>query len=341
MLEYRQTTVFNLNAQTIVNTVNCVGVMGAGLALEFKLRFPQMYAEYVSQCRKKGITVGKVNFYRNDDEPHIINFPTKNHWKYPSQLEWIETGLQDFAAKYQEWGITSIAFPRLGCDRGGLNWSQVKLLMEKYLSNLPQLTVYICLDNETTAQGVEKQMLDLLTQTELWVEKFPLSYPVMEKITKSLPLRRFRDFKNISGIGQDTYQEMFKFLYNLTQTAQPGTVIDEGIFQITDLRIRLVMLFKYLGFNAEEISQLEVRNLLQQGKELLILAPNQQNVVISGKVWQKMGVNLTELSPEEPLILNKQKRGKHLKSGTIKTLITTGNKLLQQKDIQQLSLFSL
>jgi O-acetyl-ADP-ribose deacetylase (regulator of RNase III) len=96
MLQYTQTTVFNTNAQAIVNTVNCVGVMGAGLALEFKLRFPQMYTDYVSRCKNKNIKIGKVNLYHDQYTPYIINFPTKNHWKYPSNLQWIEAGLIDF-----------------------------------------------------------------------------------------------------------------------------------------------------------------------------------------------------------------------------------------------------
>lgn len=325
MLEYSNTTIFNLNTQTIVNTVNCVGVMGAGIALECKLRFPEMYADYVRRCRRKEIQIGKVSLYKDCHKPYILNFPTKNHWKYPSELAWIEAGLKDFVAKYQEWGITSIAFPRLGCDRGGLHWSQVRVLMEEYLSNQPNLQVYICLDNETTAQGVEKQMLELLNDRQLWEEKLNLSLRVVDNITKALPLQRFRNLKNISGIGKETYQELFKLLYALTQTEQNQR--NRDIWQIPDPRIRLIMFLTSLGFNAEEISKLTVSNCQKQGQSIIILAPPQPRVVIPLKIWQKTQVNLQELEPEQPLIQSKRQRGQPLKSVTIKKLINQGNKL--------------
>ena len=149
--------------KTIVNTVNCVGVMGAGLALEFQLRFPEMERDYVERCNQKRVEVGRPYLYKDYSDPWILNFPTKNHWKYPSKIEWIEQGLKYFSANYQRGGITSIAFPKLGCSNGGLEWEIVSPLMDKYLQDLG-IDVFICEDTEKEASGTERVMVHMLKQ---------------------------------------------------------------------------------------------------------------------------------------------------------------------------------
>lgn len=127
--------IFNSKTQTIVNTVNCVGVMGKGIALVFKLRYPNMFDEYAELCKKHLIVPGKLWLYKGEkDAPWVLNFPTKFHWKYPSKMEYIESGLKKFVDTYKEKGITSIAFPMLGTHNGGLDKDEVKKLMENYLS---------------------------------------------------------------------------------------------------------------------------------------------------------------------------------------------------------------
>lgn len=127
--------IFNSKAQTIVNTVNCVGVMGKGIALVFKLRYPNMFDIYKDHCRAKLIGIGKLWLYKGEEnDPWVLNFPTKFHWKYPSKIEYVEQGLEKFVATYKEKGITSIAFPMLGTNNGGLDKSIVLPLMERYLS---------------------------------------------------------------------------------------------------------------------------------------------------------------------------------------------------------------
>jgi O-acetyl-ADP-ribose deacetylase (regulator of RNase III) len=131
---------FNSKAQTLVNTVNCVGVMGKGIALEFKKRYPQMFAEYQIKCREKEIEIGRSWLWKNNNKlPWLLSFPTKVHWRYPSEVTYIEKGLSEFVASYQQWGITSIAFPVLGANNGGLNKEIIKPLMVRYLSkcNIP------------------------------------------------------------------------------------------------------------------------------------------------------------------------------------------------------------
>lgn len=127
--------IFNTKAQTVVNTINCVGVMGKGIALVFKLRYPLMFNIYKEYCKSKLINIGKLWLYKGDeDDPWVLNFPTKSHWKYPSRMEYIEQGLEKFVSTYKEKGITSIAFPLLGTNNGGLDKKEVLSLMHKYLS---------------------------------------------------------------------------------------------------------------------------------------------------------------------------------------------------------------
>lgn len=127
---------FESNCSTIVNTVNCVGVMGKGIALEFKKKYPEMFAEYVLKCDRGEIKPGIPYVYQNDDVS-ILNFPTKDHWRSPSRLSYVIDGLNWFVENYKAYGIDSIAFPPLGCGNGGLTWSVVGPVMYQKLCKLP------------------------------------------------------------------------------------------------------------------------------------------------------------------------------------------------------------
>lgn len=138
LIKYKSGNIFDSSMQTIVNTVNCVGVMGAGIAKTAKKLYPQMYEDYVQRCKKKLVEPGKPYLWVNPTKKGhwVLNFPTKDHWKNPSRIEWIEKGLSYFLKHYNKWGIQSIAFPALGCGNGGLWWIDVNLIMEQYLANV-------------------------------------------------------------------------------------------------------------------------------------------------------------------------------------------------------------
>ncbi|MFN7387891.1 macro domain-containing protein [Brevundimonas sp.] len=141
MLIYRRTNLLESDAQTLVNTVNCVGVMGKGIAKAFKEREPTMFDAYRRICDQRLLEPGKLWLWQGSDQ-WILNFPTKIHWRSPSKLEWIEAGLSKFVLEYERRGIREISFPRLGCGNGGLDWDNVKPIMEQYLSPLP-IPIYI------------------------------------------------------------------------------------------------------------------------------------------------------------------------------------------------------
>ncbi|MDQ2082046.1 macro domain-containing protein [Xanthobacteraceae bacterium Astr-EGSB] len=127
---------FASRAQTLVNTVNCVGVMGKGVAEQFKRRFPAMFEDYKLRCDRKAVRLGEPYLYRDLSGVQILNFPTKDHWRSPSRLADIERGLDHLAAHAAEWGITSLAMPPLGCGNGGLEWAEVGPLIHGKLAGL-------------------------------------------------------------------------------------------------------------------------------------------------------------------------------------------------------------
>lgn len=141
MLTYHRTSLLTSQAQTAVNTVNTVGVMGKGLAAAFKARYPDMGKAYRKLCAEGQIKIGQLWLWKAPDQ-WVLNFPTKKHWRNPSKLSYIEAGLKKLVAHYEERGIREIAFPRLGCGNGELDWNDVRPLMERYLRSLP-IAVYI------------------------------------------------------------------------------------------------------------------------------------------------------------------------------------------------------
>ena len=122
--------------QTLINTVNCVGIMGKGIAMEFKQLFPDMFEDYVKKCNHRQVKLGVPYLYKTLFPPQIVNFPTKDHWKSVSKISDIELGLNYLLAHYKEWGITSLAIPPLGCGNGQLEWSVVGPLIYRYAQQM-------------------------------------------------------------------------------------------------------------------------------------------------------------------------------------------------------------
>jgi O-acetyl-ADP-ribose deacetylase (regulator of RNase III) len=152
MISYITGNILDSPAQALVNTVNTVGVMGKGIALQFKKAYPNNFKAYEEACKKSEITIGKL-FVKTDSnissgEKIIINFPTKKDWKKPSEYSYIEQGLDDLIRVIENRQIKSIAIPPLGSGNGGLDWEKVKKIIEQKLENLnAEIFVY-----EPTAQ---------------------------------------------------------------------------------------------------------------------------------------------------------------------------------------------
>ena len=216
MIRYFDSTVFNAGTQSIVNTVNTVGFMGKGLALEFSLRYPVMADDYKYKCKNKLLHVGRVDYFKVGSHI-IVNFPTKADFKYPSRLQWIESGLKDFVATYKGIGITSVAFPKLGCSNGNLEWNDVKLIMESYLSDI-DIDVCICLDSNPEPLGKEKEMVDRFNNIDLMDASrlINLNQKQIINLNAAKPIKRFFQIQYINGVGKKTYAELFKICYETT-----------------------------------------------------------------------------------------------------------------------------
>ena len=146
MIEIQQGNLLKANAEAIVNTVNCVGVMGKGIALQFKQAYPDNFRQYAKACRVSEVRPGQMFVVSTGNlfnPRYIINFPTKRHWKGKSKIEDIQTGLKALIQEVKQLGITSIAVPPLGCGNGGLSWKTVKPLIESAFLELPNVQVLL------------------------------------------------------------------------------------------------------------------------------------------------------------------------------------------------------
>ncbi|MDP3432876.1 MAG: macro domain-containing protein [Bacteroidota bacterium] len=148
------------DTQALVNTVNTVGVMGKGIALQFKEHYPTNFKIYASACKKGEMQIGKmlvVSENTLDGEKIIINFPTKTEWFKKSQYNYIEEGLKDLVKVIGEYKIQSIAIPPLGCGNGGLKWEKVKFLIDKYLGNLSNVSITVFEPNDAVKEILQKE----------------------------------------------------------------------------------------------------------------------------------------------------------------------------------------
>jgi O-acetyl-ADP-ribose deacetylase (regulator of RNase III) len=144
VIEWTSGNLFEADVEALVNAVNTVGVMGAGLALQFKETFPANFKAYAAECKAKRLVVGRVFVFEQASAPrYLINFPTKQHWKGALKPEYVRDGLVDLVAQVERLGIASIAVPALGCGLGGLEWSEVRPMIEAAFAPLRDVRVVV------------------------------------------------------------------------------------------------------------------------------------------------------------------------------------------------------
>jgi len=156
MIEYTKGNMFECNADCLINTVNCEGFMGKGIAYQFKVRFPENNKSYIKACKSGELTVGKVHYYIEDGIT-IVNFPTKNKWRESSKIEYIETGMNYFVELLPKLEVKKIAVPPLGCGNGGLIWSDVKKIIENKIVNLADKYDFIIFEPSSSYKAVPKR----------------------------------------------------------------------------------------------------------------------------------------------------------------------------------------
>lgn len=224
-IKYIHGNIFNSRCQTIVNTVNCVGVMGKGIAQVYKLRYPIMYLEYKEHCKNKLIKPGVLwLFSKQINAPWILNFPTKFHWKYPSKIEWIENGLKKFVETYEQKKITSIAFPLLGTHNGGLDTIEVKDLMNKYLNKCSidiEIYEYDPDSQDDLFESFKTRWLTLDSRsikTETGIQ--PQYARKISDIINSGDVKSLIALANYKGIGEKTLEKAFNYVLNSSPNDQ-------------------------------------------------------------------------------------------------------------------------
>ncbi len=164
MMHFVTGNIMDSTAQALVNTVNTVGVMGKGIALQFKNQFPNNYKIYKEVCEKKELKIGQLLVTEEDSllsgRKIIINFPTKTHWRLPSEYDYISMGLQELAKVIQERNIQSIAIPPLGSGNGGLDWNKVKPIIAEVLKGI-DCHVYLYEPNAVIKEGLKNERVKL------------------------------------------------------------------------------------------------------------------------------------------------------------------------------------
>lgn len=182
MITYAQGNLLEADAEALVNTVNTVGVMGKGIALMFKETFPENLKAYEDACKRGEVQVGRMFVTERHQlmgPKWIINFPTKKHWRHPSKMEWIEEGLQDLKRVIEENGIRSIAIPPLGSGNGGLNWSDVRGVIESAFRAMPGVDVIVYEPTKTYQNVMKRSGVEKLTPARALIADLVRRYSIL------------------------------------------------------------------------------------------------------------------------------------------------------------------
>ncbi len=205
---------FTSKSQTIVNTVNTVGVMGAGVALEFKLRYPDMYEKYVELCKAGEIHIGKLWIYKTEQR-WILNFPTKMDWKDDSKIEYLEKGLEKFLLTYKQKGITSIAFPLLGARNGRIPQAESLKIMKGYLEKC-DIPIEIYKYDPNAEDELYSKLYSLMKSWTVldFYEKLGIQKTYSEKIINAFredKVKNIGKLISIPGVGIKTMQKLLSY----------------------------------------------------------------------------------------------------------------------------------
>ena len=197
MITYRTGNLLEAHVDALVNTVNEVGVMGKGVALQFKEGFPDAARAYIEAAKRGEVRVGRVLVTASDalSGPRwVIHFPTKRHWRHPSRLEWVRDGLADLRRVISDLGIRSIALPPLGCGNGGLDWSDVRRLIEEALGDLEGVAVVVYEPSARFAAAAKLQGVERLTAARALIAEMVRRYSVLGMGCTNLEIQKLAWF---------------------------------------------------------------------------------------------------------------------------------------------------
>jgi O-acetyl-ADP-ribose deacetylase (regulator of RNase III) len=216
-ITFRHGNIFTTSAQVLVNTVNCVGVMGAGMALECRFRYPEMFAEYKRLCAAHELQPGRLHLWRRG-KPWVLNFPTKSHWRFPSKADYIRSGLSVLVRMCEEEGLESIAFPRLGTAHGGLDWRDVEPLMKSVLESIPNVYCEIWEFDREADDGVFIDVWRLASSHGLdqFSRQLGLRRPQAEVVYDAIvggTVKNLLALQQAPGVGPKSVEKIYKWLF--------------------------------------------------------------------------------------------------------------------------------
>lgn len=206
MIELRRGDILKADADAVVNTVNCVGVMGRGIALQFKKAFPDVHRAYVAACKRGEVEPGRVQTFdlNRFERPHyVINFPTKKHWRGKSKMEYIEEGLDALVEEVSRLGVPTVAIPPLGCGLGGLEWHEVRSRIERAFEALPyvQVLLYEPKGAPSPAQMAKDEQAPNMTEGRALLLVLIRKYlaAIMDPAVSLLEIHKLMYFMQVSG----------------------------------------------------------------------------------------------------------------------------------------------
>ena len=218
MIELRQDNLFEADVEALVNTVNTVGIMGKGIALQFKRSFPENFKAYAKACKKGEVQTGQMFIFDRGElkrPKYIINFPTKKHWRQKSKIEYITEGLEDLVEQVKRLGVKSIAIPALGSSNGGLNWDEVKPLIEQAFTELPEVKTLVYepwVTPKKIKMATREPKKDLTVPRALFVKLIDLySVPIQGYALGKLEIQKLAYF--LQNAGQDLSLKFEKNMY--------------------------------------------------------------------------------------------------------------------------------
>lgn len=213
-INYIKGNIFTSTAEVLVNPVNCVGIMGAGLALEFRLRYPDMFDKYADICERKLLSPGKIWVFNGGDR-RILNFPTKIDWKAKTEKDFLVQGLMKFVDTYEEKCISSIAFPLLGAERGGLDKNVSLEVMKGFLEPLKihiEIYEYLSTAHDDLFEDIKEFILT--NRLEYISQKTGIKKNILERIyieIKAKPYYQVNQLLGIRGVGVASLEKIFQF----------------------------------------------------------------------------------------------------------------------------------
>ncbi|WP_297417304.1 macro domain-containing protein [Clostridium sp.] len=304
MIRYTTGDLLKSSAEALVNTVNCEGYMGKGIAYQFKLQYPQNNTDYIKACKNGSLTVGKLHFFKEDGKI-IINFPTKNKWRANSKIEYIEDGLDELVKLIQLLNIKSIAIPPLGSGNGGLIWAEVKTLIEHKLleiSNFVEIYIYEPSQNYIAQPKIEPK-LSMSALVLMQIKKRLTKFDTLRLQKTAYFINIFSDqnyfnfkrhkygpYDNSIAIISKSIKEFQKY-HNVKNTDEAYTILYNKIVS-ESVESRLSQLIPYIEKASDYVNSIKTNHELECLATIIYLineekALSESEIIVNFKQWSE------------------------------------------------------